>query len=82
MMTQESHNNAVWISMAALVLAIFAAIVSASMAAGSLRTRVDALEKRADVSAIEVVSQAEWKQFATDISGRLDRIEKKLDAAK
>ena len=82
MMTQENHNNAIWISIAALVMAIFAAIVSASMAAGSLNTRVDALEKRADLSAVDAVSQAEWKQFASDISGRLSRIEQKLDAVK
>ena len=81
-MTQESKNTAVWVSLGALLLAVFAAIVSASMSAGALQTRVSALEKRADESQIQSVSQAEWGQFARDMRDRLDRIEKKLDTGK
>ena len=81
-MTAENHQTVMWCAMGTLFLAVFAAIVSASMAAGSLRTRVDALEKRADVSALQSVSQAEWGQFARDMRDRLDRIEKKLDSSK
>ena len=74
-MDQQQHNTALWVSIAGLFLAIFAAVVSTAVSAGELRARVVSLEQSSQSN----VTQAEWKQFATDMRDRLDRIENKLD---